>query len=85
VENPPSRRTAPCDTSRAARPIDAIVRTAGGFATRHGGEFLSSSPVPEMKMTRSFSGFVRLVFSVSTWWAPGGSTRFSPSVVNLIY
>jgi hypothetical protein len=43
-----------------------------------GSSILSLSPVCEMKTTSSFAGFVRLVFAVSTWWAPGCSTQFSP-------
>ena len=39
----------------------------------------SLSPVFETKTTRSLAGSVRLVFSVRTWWVPGGSTQFSPS------
>jgi hypothetical protein len=54
------------------RPLRHITPYFGGSST------LSLSPVFEMKMTSSFARLDRLVFSVSTWWAPGCSTQFSP-------
>jgi hypothetical protein len=65
----------------ASRPpaiVDTVTARRNGAPYFGGSSILSLSPVFEMKTTSSFAGSVRLVFSVSTWWAPGCSTQFSP-------